>query len=212
MAKKDCIRTCSQCGVEFSASHGRARYCSAECRRVRDRKRGAAFRARVRGTCSVEGCAKPLKASGMCGAHYMNMLRHGKPVRQSVCGCCGSSFSVSEGGQGPARYCSTECTDSVRRARWQRASSGRRALYGKGENIDPIAVFVRDKWTCQLCGKRTPERLRGKMVPDAPELDHIIPLAMGGSHTWGNVQCACRECNGKKGATVQGQLGLPLAA
>lgn len=81
-----------------------------------------------------------------------------------------------------------------------------------GELIDPIAVFDRDRWTCQLCGKRTPKRLRGQMVPDAPELDHIIPLALGGGHLWSNVQCACRACNGSKGATIKGQLGLPLAA
>lgn len=80
------------------------------------------------------------------------------------------------------------------------------------EAIDPIAVFERDKWTCRLCGKRTPKSLRGKQIADAPELDHIIPLALGGGHTWSNVQCACRACNGEKGATIKGQLGLPLAA
>lgn len=99
------------------------------------------------------------------------------------------------------------------RAQRKRDKAVRRARIAIAEDlIDPIAVFARDKWTCCLCGKRTPKRLRGTCSPDAPELDHIIPLALGGGHVWGNVQCACRECNGKKGASIQGQLGLPLAA
>lgn len=80
------------------------------------------------------------------------------------------------------------------------------------ETVDPISVFDRDRWICQLCGKRTPRRLRGLVDPSAPELDHIIPLALGGAHAWFNVQCACRECNGRKGAKVLGQTGLPLVA
>jgi 5-methylcytosine-specific restriction endonuclease McrA len=74
------------------------------------------------------------------------------------------------------------------------------------DRIDPIKVFERDRWRCQLCGCSTPERLRGQMVDHAPELDHIVPLARGGAHTWSNVQCACRRCNGEKADTPRGQL------
>ena len=34
----------------------------------------------------------------------------------------------------------------------------------------------------------------------APELDHVVPLASGGAHTYANSACACRECNILKGA------------
>lgn len=44
----------------------------------------------------------------------------------------------------------------------------------------------------------------------APELEHIIPIAMGGTHTWDNVACACRLCNQAKGARDFGQLGLRI--
>lgn len=76
------------------------------------------------------------------------------------------------------------------------------------EAIDPIAVFERDKWTCQICRVKTPRARRGTNEPNAPELDHIIPLAKGGSHTWINLQCACRRCNGAKGDRPMGQLLL----
>ncbi|WP_238346266.1 HNH endonuclease [Luteimonas saliphila] len=80
------------------------------------------------------------------------------------------------------------------------------------DSIDPLLVFERDKWACHLCGRKTPARLRGSCDPRAPEIDHVLPLAAGGTHTWGNVKCACRECNGRKSDRPLGQLGLELAA
>jgi len=43
---------------------------------------------------------------------------------------------------------------------------------------------------------------------DAPELDHIVPIAAGGSHTYSNVACACKKCNIKKSSKPLGQLNL----
>lgn len=74
----------------------------------------------------------------------------------------------------------------------------------------PARVFERDKWRCQLCGVSTPKRLKGTLSPQAPELDHIIPLSLGGAHVWDNVQCACRRCNGIKSNNPLGQLRLAL--
>jgi 5-methylcytosine-specific restriction endonuclease McrA len=37
---------------------------------------------------------------------------------------------------------------------------------------------------------------------DRLELDHIIPLAMGGSNTARNIQVLCERCNREKGATL----------
>ncbi|AKR55715.1 hypothetical protein XM25_07875 [Devosia sp. H5989] len=76
------------------------------------------------------------------------------------------------------------------------------------EAVNPLLVFERDRWTCKLCGRKTPKRLRGTVKPDAPELDHIVPLALGGEHSYRNTQCACRQCNSAKGATAMGQTLL----
>lgn len=104
-------------------------------------------------------------------------------------------------------------SESGRRAR--RVCKARRRAVERGaqaDRIDPIRVFERDGWRCHLCGCETPRHLRGTCEPRAPELDHIVPLASGGQHTWGNVACACRRCNGAKGAKAVGQLDLGLAA
>jgi 5-methylcytosine-specific restriction endonuclease McrA len=65
--------------------------------------------------------------------------------------------------------------------------------------ISPDEVFKRDGYRCQLCGIKT----RG-MVPNpkAPTVDHIVPLAHGGDHSFLNVQCACFACNSRKGASA----------
>jgi endogenous inhibitor of DNA gyrase (YacG/DUF329 family) len=56
----------------------------------------------------------------------------------------------------------------------------------------------------------TPKSLRGTFVDNAPELDHIIPLSLGGTHTKSNTQLLCRKCNRIKGATSSGQLRMPF--
>jgi 5-methylcytosine-specific restriction endonuclease McrA len=75
--------------------------------------------------------------------------------------------------------------------------------------INRTKVFERDGWRCQMCGKATPKYRKGTRYPNAPELDHRTPLALGGPHTYANTQCACRACNAAKGATASiGQLPL----
>lgn len=70
------------------------------------------------------------------------------------------------------------------------------------ERISPADIFERDGWFCRECGRQTPKDKRGSYDDDAPELDHIIPISKGGAHTWNNLQCLCRSCNGLKSASM----------
>ena len=55
-------------------------------------------------------------------------------------------------------------------------------------------VFVRDRFTCQYCGKQTKDLT----------LDHVFPRHRGGKHTWENLVSACKTCNHRKaGRTPQ---------
>ena len=111
----------------------------------------------------------------------------------------------------PSVFCSKQCAD-LGKIRLRKVSKARREARKRGcgavESIDPIKVFERDAWRCGICGAKTHKAKRGTYHPRAPELDHIVALANGGSHTWDNVQCSCRECNGRKGATDYGQIPL----
>lgn len=73
------------------------------------------------------------------------------------------------------------------------------------ERVDPIKVFERDGWRCQMCRRPTPKKLKGKPKANAPELDHIIPLARGGEHSYRNTQLLCRACNSAKSDKDVGQ-------
>lgn len=125
-----------------------------------------------------------------------------RPKVVSSCSDCGSSI-VGTAARRRCDECNKRTAKSVRKHRQRAAKFG-----GVCEVVSPIQVFERDGWRCQLCGIKTPKRLRGTYKPTAPELDHIIPLSLGGSHTYQNTQCACRACNGAKGAKPLGQLRL----
>lgn len=111
-------------------------------------------------------------------------------------------------------FCSVACGKKHLRRRHRHSENNearaRRAGVPVDYSIKPLKVFERDGWRCQLCGVSTPQRLRGGTDPRSPEVDHIVPISMGGGHTWDNVQCACRRCNGIKGAKALGQMRITL--
>lgn len=45
---------------------------------------------------------------------------------------------------------------------------------------------------CPLCKVRL---IDAPYLPASKELDHIVPLNIGGTHTIGNVRIICRTCN-----------------
>ena len=61
-------------------------------------------------------------------------------------------------------------------------------------------VFLRDKFTCQYCGKK---------VPDLT-LDHVVPRRQHGSHTWENVVAACNRCNLRKAGRTPTEANMLL--
>lgn len=52
------------------------------------------------------------------------------------------------------------------------------------------AVFERDKYQCQYCGKQFRE--------SELNLDHVIPRDHGGKTTWENIVTSCIRCNSLK--------------
>jgi 5-methylcytosine-specific restriction enzyme A len=49
-------------------------------------------------------------------------------------------------------------------------------------------ILARDRWTCRRCGER------------ASHIDHITPIAAGGTDHPANLQALCGVCNLAKGA------------
>jgi 5-methylcytosine-specific restriction endonuclease McrA len=107
-----------------------------------------------------------------------------------------------------AKRSMTEKSVEARRADRKRRKAIKRGA-STGIAVSPKAIFNRDGWKCQICMRPTPEKLRGTYKPNAPELDHIVPLSKGGPHTPSNIQTACRACNADKSdKRIIGQMGL----
>lgn len=213
---KDLEAHCGRCGIQFTPRRREeAKFCSRGCAHAFLSQRWASVRPEVLPSSKVyfrhcERCDHLFTAKTTAPRKCDECRRYQpKPKMVRLCSCGAEIF-----GTAAKRSCQT-CRRRKDRAT-QQAKHGRvkkhrhRARkYGVAyEAVDPLKVFDRDGWRCQLCGVKTPKRLRGKMVDQAPELDHIIPMSVGGEHSYLNTQCACRKCNGLKGARPLGQMRL----
>lgn len=70
----------------------------------------------------------------------------------------------------------------------------RRAL---GELPKLRDIFARDKGICGICRRRVSIETKPPS-PDAPTLDHIVPVTKGGTNDAVNIQLAHSRCNSKK--------------
>jgi len=69
-------------------------------------------------------------------------------------------------------------------------------------------VFELDGYRCHLCNKMC-DKTKAVPHPRAPTVDHVIPLAAGGTHEPSNCRTACFMCNSVKGDRGGGeQLAL----
>lgn len=137
--------------------------------------------------------------------HKMTAMRPHKPKSCKVCGQLFSRITTQA-----AIYCSAKCAKRNEKLKHATSAKQRAKRAGvKYETISPLKVFERDGWRCQICLKQLSPNNRGSKKSNAPEIDHRVPLALGGDHTYKNVQCACRSCNNIKGARSRvGQIPL----
>ena len=61
-------------------------------------------------------------------------------------------------------------------------------------------VFLRDRFTCQYCGKKSQDLT----------LDHVIPRWQHGAHSWDNVVAACARCNLRKAGRTPVEASMRL--
>jgi hypothetical protein len=192
--RKNCSRECrsivqARVKAEVAALHRigvRQRQGIKECPTCGNR----AFRNRL--TCS-DRCKRPHRKKQQ--AEQFKRDKAARYVDPRPCAHCKRDF-VPE--HLALIYCGPSCARKVQGSHTHRARA--RRYGGNVQTFKPARVFERDHWTCCLCGTPTPQTLRGTCAPNAPELDHVIPLSAGGDHTPDNTQCLCRQCNSVKGA------------
>lgn len=119
-----------------------------------------------------------------------------------MCSECGKTADAYQPHQ---KTCSTECA----KARKNRLAKERKDKRLNDTNIvdkdiSLKTLYKRDKGICYICGGKCDfkDHIRdGRNFTSGanyPSIDHIIPIARGGKHSWDNVRLAHHLCNAKK--------------
>lgn len=185
-------KTCEVCGDSFTPSGGRSRREQRTCSRAC----GVLLRGQVPGGSRVGPPYR--KTCRICGAEF--------DTKWNVQQFCNSGCKASGLRQWKQDYPSTE----QGRARITAGAQRRRAVKRQAfvEDVDPRVVYERDKWRCHICKTRI-RHSRKRWDPDGPSVDHLLPLALGGEHSYANVAAAHLRCNVQKHTAATGeQLAL----
>ncbi len=186
------VITCQRCGREAVVTKRAARYCSHGC--FYDARYGAQRpRMDARTAARLKRHSKALARLERAAAGV-----RGKGVWTSGrCSQCGTEFVRHSFGS-PVTHCSTTC-------RRRERALNRRGLQRDLDagRVSRMAIYQRDDWTCHICGDPVD---RDAVVPDlaAPVLDHVVPLARGGSHSEANLKTAHFYCNSVKRDLTEG--------
>lgn len=127
-----------------------------------------------------------------------NIAKYLEYEAEHECVVCGSKYIAHH----PfAKYCSKTCARKNTRSRDNR-NRYKNITVDKGITLPKLAK--RDHNQCQICGLFVDwedfiETNKTKICGDMyPSIDHIMPISLGGMHSWNNVQLAHRGCNTKK--------------
>lgn len=206
------LASCQWCGVSFQPKHYHEQTCcSRECGFAWlnvQRWIGKTCPLRIR-TCPFCNCefysrGRSPFCSDICHKAKMKQdrtLGGVAPILSMVCGHCGKSVIYQRLGA-PRAYCSLHCA---------RAANGRnRDARKRGAFVAPVRradIWKRDGGRCQLCRRKIKPNLKAPHHQSLT-LDHIVPLAKGGTHEPSNVQLAHFICNVRKNDRLIGQLRL----
>lgn len=194
--------TCDHCGSEFQrmlAVYLRRSSDSVFC--GRDCYAAARTGDGINRTCKVCGLTKSLSAYWTSGSSGNGTIYY-----KSTCKEClkhiqqQERFLHPERGREYDRRSYEKHRESVIR-RKMRVNDMRRAWkHGALEvvEVNRESIFERDGLACYLCGN---EFDRSDL-----QLDHVVPLSRGGSHTPDNIRVACKWCNSRKGDYLLSEL------
>lgn len=114
-----------------------------------------------------------------------------------LCLWCGEAFTIVDSPE--ARYCSTRCLKKAGKTR-----------HGHRFRVLPsvrLAIYERDRWTCQLCSLPVDPTLHGSHRW-AATLDHVVCQAwtLIPDHSSANLRLTHRMCNSIRGDGTRGSL------
>jgi hypothetical protein len=217
-------KTCERCGTAFTRNltektteWARRRFCSITCRNRANTKRlidvcgrghpwnEANIKINANGTRQCRACIRELARITYRKTHPLPKRSFDANAGTKVCGACSTRkptadfYKISKPGKDPyAGYC-RDCNrlkykqwvaDNSERSRVRHHTRRARKREAEGkytaENIARIKKEQRGR--CAVCRKRLKQF----------QIDHIIPLAKGGTNFSNNIQLLCPGCNRTK--------------
>lgn len=209
-------KACVQCGTAFRTRKPEAKCCSNRCVNLERYDRiGRTGKAALIRSSSVyprdcDLCRKPFIARHRDVVQCLACRDSSKAWRVfiSECSACSKLFASRY----TSRTCTPACAEFARLMAKREAKHKRRAIERDAfvSNVSPRRVFERDGWKCHLCGKKINRKAQ---VPHAlaATIDHVIPLAAGGTHEPLNCRTAHFICNSSKGSRGGGEQLLLVA-
>ncbi len=179
--KYKAMKHCQRCPAMFLPACNRQSYCSVACRNANQ----VAVRREVRRAISAQKIPIPLTHAD----RVMGKIPHGtlNGYDHFVCRCakCKKAYAAWKA----SRFATNDHSYAMRRARRSRDLAAER-----GAKIDPtfdlreLAEILLNA-NCAVCPLEIETSLRDK---DGKKIDHIVPIALGGEHTFSNVQILCK--------------------
>jgi 5-methylcytosine-specific restriction endonuclease McrA len=187
---KELPSECAWCFGEFkqdrNGSGNRSRFCSNECQLLAAAHRSC--------NASMDRCEVP--RCPQCGAITRKTRR--KKNKKTA---------VVKRARGVCDDCRRERNRKQSLKQHLRPSRGVRArAYREGERPTPAGVLERCGCVCYLCGEEIDLTITNRHDPGYLNIDHLIPLVLGGRDTYENVAPTHRRCNNKKGVKLVGYI------
>lgn len=112
------------------------------------------------------------------------------------------------------RYAANREAEIVKRREHYQANREKYAAYARkrkaalrGVEHSPYTrreIYDRDGGRCRMCQREL------SFAPNSFDIDHIVPISLGGPDTPANLQLSCRRCNRKKWSNLEGQIHMPV--
>lgn len=193
-------RYCKHCGKLLAANN--SKYCSDDCRfkHTTSEKVCEICGEKYRGVKGQKYCSDKC-----CREKQLLYNKINFKSKKKKCECCGKTFNTKF--KQSTIVCSRECYKEICKKRKKEENRKkeirRRHKLRDNGNVNYAITLSKalDRLgdTCAICGVKVDATVHSNHDL-YPSIDHIVPVALGGTHTWDNVQIAHRICNTIKGA------------
>ena len=207
------ILRCNICGINFSSQRKRNKPICTDCQR-RAHNDYSRERARDLST-SVPRPSRLIYICKECGIQYESshpktiycsrkckdlgntrIDREARIASKPVRYCLHCGVEMPPAMRSDAKFCSEECNSAAHQLMRNLA---RRAGDIERSVVFRLQIAERDNWICGICDEEV-DRTLSHPDPMCASVDHVIPLARGGTNDLDNLQISHLRCNLSKGA------------